>query len=242
MDRRLPAQSLTPADFVKRLQNLPRLKNVFNPWQDFDDVNDGGPSAPRVRSAQLTRYLEQRANTTRLVLIAEAPSWRGAKFSGIAMTSERILLDMHPRVRASSVLQQLGERTSSATKFPLPHSEQTATIVWTLLSEIAVSPWEVVLWNAFPCHPHKEGCRRSNRRPSYEELELTKDVLPDLLSFLENPQVVAVGRVAEQALSLLKVSAMVVRHPAKGGATEFRSSMAALFHLLKAQQVSTNMQ
>lgn len=181
------SKPFTPADFVKRLQDLPRLKNVFNPWRDFDEVNDIGPRAPLVRSAHLADYLDRRVNSTRLVLIAEAPSWRGAKFSGIAMTSERILLDEHPCVRANSVLQQLGERTSRPTKFRHSHGEQTATIVWTQLLKMGVSPFEVVLWNAFPCHPHRDGCSSSNRKPSAEELEVTKDVLFELLSLLMPP-------------------------------------------------------
>ncbi len=222
------SESSTPANFVEQLQRLPELTSVFNPWRDFDVVNDSGPTAPLVRASQLVRYLEQRVKTTKLVLIAEAPSWRGAKFTGIAMTSERILLNEQPGVPANAALRRLGERTSCPSKYPLSHFEQTATIVWTQLLKMGVSPFQFVLWNAFPCHPHEAGNSCSNRKPSSTELELTKGVLVTLLNLLGNPQTVAVGKVAQNALNLLKVPAFAVRHPAKGGAMKFREQIAAL--------------
>lgn len=84
----MKAPTLTPAAFVAQLEALPSLPNVFNPWRDFDEANDFSTDAPILRAKHLRCYLEQRLKTTRLVLVAEAPSWRGAKFTGIAMTSE----------------------------------------------------------------------------------------------------------------------------------------------------------
>ena len=46
-----------------------------------------GPEAPAIRREQLRRYLDERIGHARLLLVAEAAGYQGAKFSGIAMTS-----------------------------------------------------------------------------------------------------------------------------------------------------------
>ena len=238
----MKASALTPEAFVLQLQALPSLPNVFNPWRDFDKANDSSRDAPRQRAEQLRSYLARRLKTTRLVLVAEAPSWRGAKFTGIAMTSERILLNEHPNVPASAVLPSIGERTSSERQFPRCLAEQTATIVWSQLLESEFSSDEFVLWNAFPCHPYKAGNPRSNRKPGLDELKATADVLPSLLALLGKPKVVPVGKVAERALKELGVSVPAVRHPANGGSTSFRKDMTRFVKDFPRQDVPAETQ
>ncbi|MDZ4176764.1 MAG: uracil-DNA glycosylase [Hydrogenophaga sp.] len=233
----MKAPTLTPAAFVEQLQALPSLPNVFNPWRDFDEANDICSDAPMQRANQLKCYLEPRLKTTRLVLVAEAPSWRGAKFTGIAMTSERMLHNEHPDVPASAMMLPIGERTSSEKRFPRCLAEQTATIVWSTLLDSGFRPDEFVLWNAFPSHPHKAGNPRSNRRPRLDELKVAVDVLPSLLTLLGQPKVVAVGKVAERALYRLGVSATSVRHPAMGGATKFREAMKQFVKDFRPQDI-----
>ena len=80
--------------FLDKLQSY-HSEQVFNPWRDFDTSCDIGPQAPVIRSANLRRYLELRADAHYL-FIAEALGYQGGHFSGIAITSERILLGHHP--------------------------------------------------------------------------------------------------------------------------------------------------
>src|SRR5947208_7688586 len=66
--------------------------SVFNPWCEMDEENDVGPNAPTIRREQLRAYLRKRVGKAKLGVIGEALGYRGGHFSGIPMTSERMLL------------------------------------------------------------------------------------------------------------------------------------------------------
>jgi hypothetical protein len=76
---------------------------------------------------------------------------------------------------------------------------------------------EVLLWNVVPTHP---GDERSNRRPSRSQIEAG---LPFVRELAGGRRVVPVGRVAHEALG-----GAYVRHPAHGGAAEFRRGLREL--------------
>src|SRR6266481_7738054 len=78
--------------FVRLLKASPSGA-VFNPWWQIDEENDIGPQSAATRRKHLTVYFRERLGTAGLAIIGEAIGYRGGHFSGIAMTSERILLD-----------------------------------------------------------------------------------------------------------------------------------------------------
>jgi hypothetical protein len=77
--------------FIERLTKSPSGA-VFNPWWQVDRKNDVGRNAPGIRRKQLRAYFCERLGNARLAVIGEALGYRGGHFSGIPMTSERILL------------------------------------------------------------------------------------------------------------------------------------------------------
>ena len=77
--------------FVHRLKASPSGA-VFNPWWEVDRENDIGRIAPIIRRQQLRAYVQERLGRAKLVVIGEALGYRGGHFSGIPMTSERMLL------------------------------------------------------------------------------------------------------------------------------------------------------
>jgi uracil-DNA glycosylase len=93
-----------------------------------------------LRRERVAAYLEARAGA-RILLVGEAPGYRGTRVSGIPFTSERQLTGSGP-------------------------AEASATIVHRALAELGLAE-EVLLWNAVPTHP---GTATSNRAPTAVEV------------------------------------------------------------------------
>lgn len=217
--------------FVAALQRFPTLPGVFNPWADYDTEYDTSPRNADVRAEHLVRYLTERIGVATNVLIAEAPGYQGCHFSGLAMTSERILLGHHKHnnVHPEDVFQGAATRTSKDSKLG-GFNEPTATIVWTAIKQSGTEPRKVVLWNSFAFHPMKDSWL-TNRKPTPAELAQARHLLEHFLSLFPGAGVVPVGRVAEDILANMGIPCSgYVRHPANGGATEFRSGMGAYWN------------
>ena len=192
----------------KQLDNFVRLLKaspsgaVFNPWWQIDEENDIGRIAPIIRRQQLRAYVQERLGRAKLVVIGEALGYRGGHFSGIPMTSERMLL----RKQRNIVAGIKPRRTSKPSVCPDGFSEPTATIVWGALLKIGVLPDEFVLWNAFPWHsfdPHRG--LLSNRMPNKSEQLSGRPVLKAFLELFPCQQIVALGKIAGAQLEQLGV-------------------------------------
>lgn len=219
-----------PERFVASLAEH-RSAAVFNPWGEVDSAHDSGRDGPLVRSRQLLQYLRERIGRAEVLLLAEAIGYQGGHFSGIPMTSERLLLGglKHKQLRPEMVFTGLNpQRTSREELRPGGFTEPTATIVWGFLAEQAIDPRSVVLWNAFPWHPYKpDQGLLSNRTPTDAELAKGHLVLRQLLELGRFRKIVAVGEKSYTQLHSLGIGAIKVRHPANGGAGKFRRQMLA---------------
>lgn len=125
-------------DLVDRLAAA-RIGATFNQY-----------AASRLLRERLTQYLEDRRHA-RLLLVAEAPGYRGARVSGIPLTSERQLTGKGP-------------------------AEATASIVHRALDQLGIGS-DVLLWNLVPTHP---GTESSNRPPTRAEVDLGEPFLAEL--------------------------------------------------------------
>jgi len=128
---------------IDSLLNL--LKNTpdgpfFNPWYQKDPEHDISDNGPKIRKKQLTHYLEERLATAKYLFIAEALGYQGGHFTGIAMTSERILLGHHKSVHgipADGAFQSIdAQRTSKPEVNEKGMSEPTATIMWKAIYQL----------------------------------------------------------------------------------------------------------
>src|SRR6266496_3775388 len=233
----LAAMSSKSIDEFLRLLKKSPSGAVFNPWWEVDKENDVGRNAAAIRRNQLRAYLRKRLRTAQLAVIGEAVGYRGGHFSGIPMTSERLLLGRSEKVRLKSndFLSDINpRRTSKPEKCPDGFSEPTATIVWGTLLQHGLKPDQFVLWNAFPWHSFDP--RRgmlSNRMPNKSEQAAGLLVLKAFLELFQCEQVVALGKIAAAQLEQLDVNPLCVRHPASGGARLFRAQIAAVVHRVR---------
>jgi len=216
-------------EFISILERGPAGPEcVFNPWRDHDE-RDAAPrrTMPALRRENMAAYLEARRAHARVLLLGEAPSHRGCRFTGIAFCSETELLQKHGLI--AHVKLALTSRDSAEK----PQRERSAAVIWSEI-ERAHKPFEVVLWNAFPWHPYldkdtdREGpCGpSSNRKPRLGEVAQGRRAFEALLScFTRRLDVFAVGKVAQNALQRWDEArcAGYVRHPAQGGEALFRA-------------------
>lgn len=222
--------------FIDELQHYAGPK-VFNPWADYDPTCDISPVAPTIRATNFRRYLELRKEA-KYLFIAEGLGYQGGHFSGMAMTSERILLGFHPSIRPEVVLGDNWDyrRTSNPHSSALNKMQQekgfnepTATVMWGELAKHNLAPFQTILWNIFPFHPFKESGILSNRTPSREELDVGIVFAKKLMDMHSGVKVIAIGRKSAETLERYGVPCSDVPHPSMGGATRFRNALEEIF-------------
>ncbi len=217
--------------FVRSLAGY-RGEGVFNPWGESDPQHDRDDLGPAIRSRQLLGYLQERIGFADTLLCAEAIGYQGGHFSGIPMTSERLLLGglSHKQLTPDMVFRRPEPVRTSKPELRLHgFTEPTATVVWGFFADHGIDPRRVVLWNAFPWHPfHPARGLLTNRTPRDEELAAGHQVLLDLIRIGRFRRIVAIGEKSAAQLKQLGLSAAKVRHPANGGAGKFRAQMQAL--------------
>ena len=226
--------------FLDILQAGPRDRTcVFNPWRDHDE-RDRAPrkATPKRRLENMAEYLEARERSARVLLLGEAPSHRGCRFTGIAFCSEVELTQKRDLVARRKL------ELTSAQSDTKPMRERSAAVIWDELERGGCAR-EVVLWNAFPWHPYQPDADgeldgpcgpSSNRKPRLREVEEGRAALDALLGcFSHRLAIFAVGKVAEDALRRWNEApcAGYIRHPAQGGESRFRAQFrnAAATHL-----------
>jgi len=187
---------------------------AFNQYCDRDPALDRS-DAPRIRQANLRRYLESFAGAA-YILVGEAAGYAGCRFSGIPFTDESQLVGPEQLDWAKGG----GWRQSSLKKL---WRERSAQIVWPALD----GRRDCVLWNAFPWHPFKDE-PLTNRRPRKAELQQGAHTLRALLSLFPQAQVLAIGRVSEGLLKRLGIKTTYIRHPSHGGKRAFTTAVKAL--------------
>ncbi|MCU1227408.1 MAG: uracil-DNA glycosylase-like protein, partial [Acidobacteria bacterium] len=184
----------------------------------------GDIRANAIRRRNLRLYLEQLdAVGARIVLIGEAPSYRGGRLTGIPFVSETVML-RGVETRNGFVLgESHGYR--KATEGEKLSTEASATMVWATIREIDPLP---LLWNAFPFHPFDAGNAFTNRMPSAAELAMGATLIARLVQLFGFERIVAVGNHADSSLTKLVIPHDKVRHPSMAGKPEFVAGMARI--------------
>lgn len=214
-------------EWIEMLKFMPDSANLFNPWYGRDWDHDLGADGAEIRRTNLKLYLVQRLECVRYLFCAEAVGYQGGHFSGIAMTSERILLGF---LRERGIMpdhvvrQHQFQRTSKQSLRPNGFSEPTATVVWQAMIQSGCDPNHFILWNIFPWHPYRpEKGMLSNRTPTTQELRAGPAVIQKLLALLPPVKIIAIGEKSAATLAEMGLAHIKFRHPAQGGVGIFRS-------------------
>ena len=187
---------------------------LFNPWRE--NCQEDLCNSQEEKIQRLAFHLDCEPD---FILTGEAPGYQGARYSGVAFTSERLLLEgCIPRI------PKLDQRLSKRAR---PFSEPSATIVWKTLYQLGIEH-RTILWNAVQLHPYIKDTPWSNRTPTKPEIALGKPALQCLMGAFPSALIVAVGNNAKDQLMAMGIQpAEVVRHPANGGATRFAEELSS---------------
>ena len=193
--------------FVERLASAEPAGEFRNPYRSPYAVHN------------LLQFLGlQRPSTNGLVLVGEAPGYRGAAVSGVPFSSLAVLTeDWGDPWGAFGP----GRYITPPTQKRIHFREATATMVWRVLAEQLAENALPITWNAVPFHP--VGPKDASNRPiRNREISLGRVWLEGLLELFPSATPLAVGRVASRALTAAGIQHDQVRHPSYGGLSDFR--------------------
>lgn len=198
--------------FIHQLANATPLPHCENPY---------GYERPFTsqRRQNLQTYLELMAKQRpKLLLIGEAPGYRGCRLTGISFISPHILAGLSKRFQLTNPFQP-------ATEWPHIQREASATIVWRTIGDWRPLP---LLWNIFPFHPHQPDQPQTNRTPTASEIALGRPFLAQLHQIFPQTNLIAVGKKSSTALEKWGMAHTAVRHPSHGGAKQFQQALSML--------------
>jgi uracil-DNA glycosylase len=194
--------------FVEVLARVNLPSDVCNQYSYEANVNS-------IRRHNLLLYLQQMATLNpQILLVGEAPGYRGCRLTGVPFTSELILANGLDKLGLFG--QSRGYRITEESK--KLSREASASIVWGTLE---TSPFIPLIWNAFPFHPFQTDNERSNRKPKATELPIGQEFLQRLIQLFDIKTVVAVGNTAASSLKRQGIDYQKIRHPSHGGKTQF---------------------
>lgn len=195
-------------DLLESLSERESSEIVFNQYQDEEIRNN---------LKLYFNYLIQ--NKHDVLMIGEAPGYRGCRLTGIPFTSGVVIKNAKHKI-----FREIG----SEIKLHQVFSENTATILWNFLGNDRPVP---ILWNAFPFHPHERGMLESNRKPDVQELKEGKKYLKIVYDIFKPKKLCSLGRVGEITLRELFPSEEIIyiRHPSRGGKKNFINGMLKIY-------------
>src|SRR6478672_5030828 len=203
------------AAFVERLAAVemgPACNNFFN----------HSVPANELRRRNLEIYLQEMLDRQPgVLLLGEAPGYRGMRITGIPFTNRSMLEGPANEFG----LFGPGKGYVLPADFEGIAAEPTATVMWQVLAELEFLP---LLWSACPWHTHVPGRPLSNRTPRASEADLGTPFWQALIEAFSIETVVAVGNVAHRSLQRSGMDVPKIRHPAHGGRSGFKRGLEEL--------------
>lgn len=195
---------MSPEEFVRLLQTQRLSDSLHENFYSFVGNDDRNA---KLKSDNLLQYLRRMQQLNpHILLVGEAPGYKGCKKTGIPFTSEYQILHDDFFKEGFEVLDREN-----------PECENSAKVMWQTIGSARNLP---LMWNIYPFHPSTKDGR--NGKPNAEDIELGTKILTALLSMFDIENIYCVGRKSESALKNHKMFSHLVRgyvrHPSHGGA------------------------
>ena len=214
---------MTINQFIKNLSNVEDNERLTNQYKNPVIANN------------LAVYLSyMKKNPPKYLFVGEAAGHLGCALSGIPFTDEYRL----------TIAGKNGCPPLLSSDYAIisdePHKENSATLIWSVFSELSFYP---ILWNIVPFHPHNENDQNSNRTPTPSEVRKYSRFVEDILNLFpaidrENG-VFAVGKKPEARLIDMGENVSYIRHPSHGGNSKCREQITKIANLSKVISIFT---
>ena len=198
---------MTPEEFVKLLQEQ---KPSDEYRHNFYRPSEEHPREARMKSKNLLLYLKRMQELDpKVLLVGEAPGYKGCKLTGIPFTSEYQILNEGFFKEEFEVLHPDN-----------PECENSAKVIWDTVGKTRQFP---LMWNIYPFHPSSRDGR--NGKPNAKDIDMGKYILGKLLTMFNISAIYCVGRKSENALKNHRLYRGYVRHPSHGGSRECKERL-----------------
>lgn len=145
------------------------------------------------KKINLRTFLEEmKKNEPKVLLIGEAPGWKGCAETGIPFAS-------YHEMNHCTIFPK-GEFIISGDRW-----EKSANYMWSAFEKEGFMP---LLWNAYPFHPFNNKLE-TNRKPRPEEIESGKKYITELIKIYNIKRVFAVGWTAYKLLKNMELSQFI---------------------------------
>ena len=163
-----------------------------------------------IKSRNLFLYLKKMQELDpKVILVGEAPGYKGCKLTGIPFTSEYQILHNDFFKGEFEILNADN-----------PECENSAKIIWDAIGKARQIP---LMWNIYPFHPSTREGR--NGKPNAKDVDMGKDILEKLLTMFNISYMYCIGRKSESALKNHELFQGYVRHPSHGGSKACKESL-----------------
>ena len=196
------------SEFIQKLQSHDDTAIVSNPYLITSIANN--------LRVYLDSMLKQKGK--RILLVGEAPGYKGCKITGIPFTSGDVFETIeHPflkKIRKKITLKNI-------------EKENTASIVWRYLATKEITP---LFWNSYPYHPHPQDDKNKNRAPKAQEIEQGVVYLRGLKELFKPKVIAGIGNSGVKCAKLAfpEWEVFYIRHPSFGGKADFIKGMDKL--------------
>lgn len=194
-------------EFANSLALYPETTSVENQYKDPNKVTN------------LEIFLAEATRHRHSLFVGEAAGYLGMAQTGIGFTSP-YQLDGSTHFFLDGIADRL-----TVSKI-YPKGENTAKYFWDAMRENNIVP---ITWNAFPFHPHEEGNKSTNGKPSSEQINDGVQYLQMLLDLISPEKIIAVGGYASELLNRCGIAHKHVRHPSFGGSNIFKQQIREIY-------------